>query len=268
MAKDAGKDKAKDAKGAKEEKDAKGAETPVVAKPPLSPQAKKIRLLIIIFCSLLVILIVAGAGIGWYLAKQAKIKKAEPFMQNLQSTVKTQDVVKAAEKIRAEEESKKQAAEKEKEKKQATEHAKNGDKENANKTEDGKGEDNKNAEGTGDVSLQQFDMANIKGPLHYETIQPALIIKLDDPVNQTILQLELTAVIDNEQLSPILKTHTPRIKNDVISLLAQKKRDELLDPKVRMDLKAAVLQTINQVLQENKVEGEVKGVLFTTYMVQ
>ena len=98
----------------------------------------------------------------------------------------------------------------------------------------------------------------------------AFTVNLVPENGEQFLQLALTVEVDNIKIGDQLKNYTPKLRNNVMLLLSGKKASELISKDGKETLANEIRDLMNEVLNmgEKGVEGPVKEVLFTSFIIQ
>ena len=98
----------------------------------------------------------------------------------------------------------------------------------------------------------------------------AFTVNLVPENGEQFLQLALTVEVDNIKVGDQLKNYTPKLRNNVMLLLSGKKASELVSKEGKETLANEIRDLMNEVLNmgEKGVEGPVKEVLFTSFIIQ
>lgn len=105
---------------------------------------------------------------------------------------------------------------------------------------------------------------------------PSVYLKLDAPfvvdfmVNgrQRYLQLDMTIKSKDQVQIDAVKVHMPLIRNSLVLLLSSQSFDALQTIEGKQALKAAALNAINGILQQETEKSGIDSVLFTNFVMQ
>jgi len=107
-----------------------------------------------------------------------------------------------------------------------------------------------------------------KGPPLYQTMEPALVVNLDDPAGLRFLQVQLELMARNKDALEAVNRYNPRIRNALLLLLGQQQVPDLATREGKERLQAAVLAEIQKVLQEETGKPGIEAVYFSTFVMQ
>jgi flagellar FliL protein len=88
---------------------------------------------------------------------------------------------------------------------------------------------------------------------------------------EQFVQLIVSVEVDDAESGEMIKTYTPKIRNNVMMLLSSKKASELLTKEGKEKLAEEIRDQMNQVLDPRARPGDdipVKEVLFTSFIIQ
>ncbi|MGF2685013.1 flagellar basal body-associated FliL family protein [Marinobacter sp. DUT-3] len=121
--------------------------------------------------------------------------------------------------------------------------------------------------GGGDASSEETEVSTFR-PSVYLDIEKALVTTIQaEGGRQRYAQVFLSLEADGEPALAAAELHLPLIRSRLVTLLGSSDFMELQTPDGRSALADSMLQTINQVL-ENEGEPPLKQVLFRNFVVQ
>ncbi|MDD5660188.1 MAG: flagellar basal body-associated FliL family protein [Actinomycetota bacterium] len=91
-----------------------------------------------------------------------------------------------------------------------------------------------------------------------------IIVNLADLGQARYAKIQTVLELSNEETSDEINTRSPQIRDIVIEIFSSKQAEELLDLKIRDDIKKEIFDRINSVLKK----GTVNNVYFTTMVIQ
>ncbi|MFT2110258.1 flagellar basal body-associated FliL family protein [Marinomonas sp. 2405UD68-3] len=106
------------------------------------------------------------------------------------------------------------------------------------------------------------------GPAIYLELDPAFVIDFIVANKQRYLQLNLTVKSRDQTQIDEIKIHMPLIRNSLVLLFASQSFEELQTLEGKMALKAASVESINNILTQETGSGGVEDVLFTNFVMQ
>ncbi len=109
-----------------------------------------------------------------------------------------------------------------------------------------------------------------------QTSGPAIYLEFDQPFvvdfmvsgRQRYLQLNMTLKSRDQAQIDAVKIHMPLIRNSLVLLFSSQSFDELQSIDGKMALKAASVETINNILVQETGLGGIEDVLFTNFVMQ
>ena len=98
----------------------------------------------------------------------------------------------------------------------------------------------------------------------------AFTVNLVPDTGGQYVQLILSIEVTDAKLGDKIKAQTPRIRNDIVMILSDKKASELLTKEGKEKLAGEIRDRMNQVLAPGAkaADGPVRGVLFTSFIIQ
>lgn len=108
----------------------------------------------------------------------------------------------------------------------------------------------------------------VKQPAQYLELKPAIIVTYSYKGKQRFIQVQLSVMARDTAVLDAVELHTPVIRNRLINLYGGKDFDSMQTHEGRVALLEESKATINSILQEQKVTGEVETVLFQNLVLQ
>ena len=95
-------------------------------------------------------------------------------------------------------------------------------------------------------------------------------VNLAPETDGQFLQVNISVEVDNASIAEKIKTYTPKIRNNITLLLSSKKSTDLSATEGKESLAKEIRTQINQILEpgSKEIEGPVKEVLFTSFIIQ
>lgn len=119
-----------------------------------------------------------------------------------------------------------------------------------------------------DGTSAEEEVASVFEPSVYLDIEKALVTTIQaQGGRQRYAQVHLSLEANSEQALAAAELHRPLIRSQLVSLLGNSDFMELQTPQGRAALAENMLQTVNQVLEEEG-EAPLKRVLFRNFVVQ
>jgi flagellar FliL protein len=105
-------------------------------------------------------------------------------------------------------------------------------------------------------------------PAVYLDLTPAFVVNLADDEAVRFLQIEVELMARDAKVIEAAKTHTPRIRNALLLLLAQQHSHELATREAKEALQKQALAEVRKALTEENEPAEVGAVYFTSFVIQ
>lgn len=102
----------------------------------------------------------------------------------------------------------------------------------------------------------------------YKSFEPAFVVNIEDGRSLRFLQVQVEIMARSQDVITRLGTFEPRLRNDLIAYFSSFDREALRDDAQRAAMQQAVLEIINQVLQEESGSAGVEAVYFTRFVIQ
>ena len=127
-----------------------------------------------------------------------------------------------------------------------------------------------NADAEGEVASETSKSAKKESAKEAAPIYVALDAFTVNLVGEQFLQLILSVEVSDLLTGDKVKTHTPKIRNNVMLLLSGKQVSDLVTREGKETLAKEIRDLMNEVLEPEakKGEGPIKDVLFTSFIMQ
>ena len=102
----------------------------------------------------------------------------------------------------------------------------------------------------------------------YFSIKPAFVVNFRSNGKLRFLQVSVDVMARDQGVIDIVKSHMPRIKNDLIALFGSQSVAELNTYEGREKLRERAQEVINKIVSEVNGSGGVESVLFTSFVMQ
>ncbi|MGD8341295.1 MAG: flagellar basal body-associated FliL family protein [Gammaproteobacteria bacterium] len=119
------------------------------------------------------------------------------------------------------------------------------------------------AEGDGDVT----EMASLDPPIYASLDQP-LIVSYREDSTMRFLQLTVEAMARDEESIVAFQTHSPAIRNNLLTLFAMQSLDDLVTVAGKEKARAAALEEVQSILEANEPDVRIEDIYFTSFVVQ
>lgn len=107
-----------------------------------------------------------------------------------------------------------------------------------------------------------------KGDPVYIEVKPAFTVNLDPNDTVGFLQISIQILTFYSEVGEEVETHMPLIKNNLFTLFASQKSENLRSAEGKAALQAEVLKTVQDVIDKYGSGGEVDNVFFTNFVMQ
>lgn len=105
-------------------------------------------------------------------------------------------------------------------------------------------------------------------PPIYLPVEPALVTHFEDEGRTRYLQVGIQLMARDQPALDVARRHLPKIRNDLLMLMAGQRIDELKGPEGRQQLRAAALAEVNGILAEAGAEERLDDLYFTEFVMQ
>jgi flagellar FliL protein len=103
----------------------------------------------------------------------------------------------------------------------------------------------------------------------YVPLDPPFVVSFNDENDDTrFLQLTLQAMARDERTIEAIKTHAPAIRNAFLFLISGYKVEELATLEGKEKLRAAMLESANEIMEKNTGEPGIEELYFTSLVIQ
>ncbi len=104
---------------------------------------------------------------------------------------------------------------------------------------------------------------------HYVELTPAFIVNLADESSPLhYLKTEVQLVVKGEDVADKIRFHSAPIRHNLVMLLSNKTKAQMLEQDIRETLQQEVLESINTQIGTMDKSVVIDEVLFTTFIVQ
>lgn len=107
-----------------------------------------------------------------------------------------------------------------------------------------------------------------KGPAEYIGVPESITSNLPGEKKSLTVQIKMSFLVRSGDAKDAVKTHMPRLKNDVLMLVSQETADELRTPEGRVALQQKSLETVQATLTALTGEPMIEKVLFISFVMQ
>lgn len=129
-------------------------------------------------------------------------------------------------------------------------------------TETSQGEEGASEEKTEEESAE--DVADIS----YWPLEPHFVLNFEGKSKARFMQIGLEVSTTNEKSYAAVKKHLPVIRNEIVLLLSGQKYEEMVTPDGKEQLRAELIETINNILKKHKAKKGIDNIYFTSFVMQ
>lgn len=120
----------------------------------------------------------------------------------------------------------------------------------------------------GETSEEVIEEALPEGDPIYTQLKPQFTVNLPAGGRASMLQLGVTVYTRHAPVAEFIAANDPMIRHHVIDFLEQQDSKALFTVEGKKALQKGLQELISAQLTENQVEGELKGVFFTEFVLQ
>lgn len=102
----------------------------------------------------------------------------------------------------------------------------------------------------------------------YYPLTDKLIVDYNVRGRQRFLQVEVSLMFRDNQVSQVIERHLPRIRNDLNLLFKGQEFEDLQTPEGKELVRQDALRRVNAILEEETGEPGIEQVLFTSFVMQ
>ena len=106
------------------------------------------------------------------------------------------------------------------------------------------------------------------GAAEYSAIDPTFVVNTADEDTQHYLQTDVQVMSHDPAVADQIKTHMPRIRNNLILLFSAQRCADVRDRAGREKLQAAALKEVQDVLKAETGKPGVEALYFTSFVTQ
>jgi len=108
----------------------------------------------------------------------------------------------------------------------------------------------------------------VVGPATYIKIDPAFVVNFVNTDKAKFLQITLEVMTRQPEMSTVVESHMPIIRNNLVLLFGSQTYDELSTLEGKEALRESALQTVQDILEEETGDPIVEAVYFTSLVMQ
>ncbi len=102
----------------------------------------------------------------------------------------------------------------------------------------------------------------------YWPLEPPFVLNFEGKSKARYMQIGLEVATTSNKALAAVKKHLPVIRNEIVLLLSGQKYQEMVTPDGKEQLRAELIETINNVLKQHKVKKGIENIYFTSFVMQ
>ncbi len=102
----------------------------------------------------------------------------------------------------------------------------------------------------------------------YVPLHPAFLVNFEDQSSASHLQVDVQVMTYDEDVQTAIKTHMPKIRNDLLLLFGSQKYDELNTVKGKRALSKKAIEAVEKTLKDAGEAHKIEAFLFTSFVMQ
>ena len=107
-----------------------------------------------------------------------------------------------------------------------------------------------------------------KVPAYISLGKPMVLNLATDSRKLIFLQVQADVLVDDETNKPLVETHIPAIRHELILLLSEQPADSIKSPVNRENVRQQLTDKVRNVYREMTGEDHVQEILFSTFLIQ
>ena len=120
----------------------------------------------------------------------------------------------------------------------------------------------------GDTKAAEEEEAEPVAERSYWPLEPPFVLNFEGRSKARYMQIGLEVVTTNDKAFAAVKKHLPVIRNEIVLLLSGQKYEEMVTPEGKEQLRAELIETVNNVLKQHKVKKGIENIYFTSFVMQ
>jgi len=130
------------------------------------------------------------------------------------------------------------------------------------------GDKSKDTEATGENGEPVAEEVQVPKTPIYVPLHPAFLANFEDQSSASYLQVDVQVMTYDEAVEEAVKTHMPKIRNDLLWLFGSQKYDELNTVKGKRELSKKAIDVVSKVLKDAGAPHSIEAFLFTSFVMQ
>ncbi len=102
----------------------------------------------------------------------------------------------------------------------------------------------------------------------YWPLEPNFVLNFEGKSKARFMQIGLEVATTSERSYAAVKKHLPVIRNEIVLLLSGQKYEEMVTPEGKEQLRAELIETINNILKKHKAKKGIDNIYFTSFVMQ
>jgi flagellar FliL protein len=107
-----------------------------------------------------------------------------------------------------------------------------------------------------------------KKPLNYVPLNPPFVVNFDETEDISYLQVSLQVATRDPDLVPLIKEHSPALRNSLVMLLSSQDPATLNDRKGKDKLRSDTLAEVQRVMESETGKPVIDNIYFTSFVMQ
>ncbi len=112
------------------------------------------------------------------------------------------------------------------------------------------------------------EAAKQKQPAIYVGVPEAIISPIKGQTRNRMVQIKMSLMVRGAESEDLVKTHMPRLKNDLLTLVSGADADEVIKPEGRLKLQEDALKVVQDTMTQLEGEPHIEKVLFVSFVMQ
>jgi flagellar FliL protein len=123
-------------------------------------------------------------------------------------------------------------------------------------------------EGGSEASGEASETEEASAERSYWPLEPPFVLNFEGKSKARYMQIGLEVVTTNDKAHAAVKKHLPVIRNEIVLLLSGQKYEEMVTPDGKEQLRAELIETINNILKQHKISKGIDNIYFTSFVMQ
>jgi flagellar FliL protein len=129
------------------------------------------------------------------------------------------------------------------------------------------GDDKTETGGEGETGTPE-EVTPTKEPAIYVGVPEAIISPVKGKTRTRMVQIKMSFMVRGAESEERVKTHMPRLKNDLLALVSASSADEIITPEGRQKLQQQALEVVQNTMTELEGKPHIEKVLFVSFVMQ